>query len=146
MRLSAKRVSDPEVCFCQNVVEVIAGLSQYTTNVAWVAIARNVLTKRGLIDIIDKHADNLAGYIVKECYPSDRRVLLNHAEALFEIVTTGFDWKNTPGAIVALGKVIKKMGLSRDEKKQLIIKYLYGGDNSAVYNFLADDFLDNDMF
>lgn len=146
MRLFAKRVCDPEVCFCQNVVEVVAGLSQHTTNVSWVAITRSVLTKRGLIDIIDKHADNLAGYIVKECYPSDRRVLLNHAEALFEIVTTGFDWRTTPGAILALSRVIKKMGLNRSEKKQLIIKYLYDGNNSEVYDFLAEDFLDNDMF
>lgn len=142
MRLFAKRVKDPEVCFCQNVVEVISELSTVTTNVAWIAIAKNVLIKRGLMDIITKHVDNLAGYVVVECYPSDRNVLLNHAAALFEIVTTGINWRESPRVIVALAGVITKMGLYNSEKKQLIIKYLYGGNDSKVYDFVADDMVE----
>ena len=136
MRLFAKRVRDPEVCFCQNVVEVINGLSQATTNVAWLAIARRVLTERGLIDIIAKHADNLGGYIVEECYPSDRNALLNQAEALFEISNCEIDWRSNPSIS------IKKMGLYESEKKRLIIKYMLGGENSEVNNILANEMLD----
>lgn len=142
MRLFAKRVRDPEVCFCQNVVEVINGLSQATTNVAWLAIARRVLTERGLIDIIAKHADNLGGYIVEECYPSDRNALLNQAEALFEISNCEIDWRSNPSISVALGRVIKKMGLYDSEKKRLIIKYMLGGENSEVNNMLVNEMLD----
>jgi hypothetical protein len=142
MRLFAKRVRDPEVCFCQNVVEVISGLSQATTNVAWLAIAKRVLTERGLIDIIAKHADNLGGYIVEECYPSDRNVLLNQAEALFEISNSEIDWRSNPSIIVALSRVIKKMGLYDSEKKKLIIKYMYNGENSEINDMCADGLLD----
>ena len=67
MRLFAKRVRDPEVCFCQNVVEVIDGLTAVTTNVAWTAITQRVLRERGLLDILVKHGDNIAGYIIEEC-------------------------------------------------------------------------------
>lgn len=142
MRLFAKSVTDPDVCFCQNVVEVISGLSDVTTNVAWIAIARKVLTERGLMGIVEKHAENLSGYIVKECYPSDRNVLMNHAEALFEIATSGVNPNESPSIVVALGRVIKKMGLYNSEKKQLIIKYLYGGDNSEFNNILAESLLE----
>lgn len=141
MRLFAKRVKDPEVCFCQNVVEVLDGLSQATTNVAWIAIAKRVLTERGLMDIIAKHADNLGGYIVEECYPSDRNVLLNQAEALFEICYCEFDWKSNTNVSLALGRVIKKMGLYDSEKKRLIIKYMLGGENTEVNNIVANEML-----
>lgn len=141
MRLFAKKVRDPEVCFCQNVVEVLGGLSNATTNVAWIAIAKNVLTKRGLMDIIHRHADNLAGYIVEECYPSNRHELLNHAEALFEIATSGIDWKMNTGGMLALGRVTKKMGLYESEKKKLIIKYMLDGEDSNVNDIVANEML-----
>lgn len=142
MRLFAKSVKDPDVCFCQNVVEVLSGLSHVTTNVAWIAIARRVLTERGLMGIIEEHAENLGGYIVKECYPSDRDVLMNHAEALFEIATSEININECPDVVVALSRVIRKMGLYDSEKKRLIIKYLYNGDNSDFHNMLADHFLE----
>lgn len=142
MRFFAKSVTDPDVCFCQNVVEVLSGLSDVTTNVAWIAIARRVLTERGLMGIIEEHAENLGGYIVKECYPSDRDVLMNHAEALFEIATSEININECPGAMVALSRVIRKMGLYDSEKKRLIIKYLYNGDNSDFHNMLADHLLE----
>ena len=131
MRLFAKSVTDPDVCFCQNVVEVISGLSDITTNVAWGAITRRVLTERGLMGIIEKHAENLSGYIVKECYPSDRDVLMNHAEALFEIASSGFNLLENPHVMYVLSRVIKKMGLYDAEKKRLLIKYIYNGDKSC---------------
>lgn len=143
MRLFAKRVRDPEVCFCQNVIKVLDGLSYVTTNVAWIAIAKNVLTRRGLMDIVSKHANNLTDYIVEECYPSNRNELLNQAEALFEIISSGVNWQDYPGILVPLGKVIGKMGLSKLEKKKLIIKYLYKGEESEIHSFLADDMSDN---
>lgn len=142
MRLFAKSVTDPDVCFCQNVVEVISGLSDITTNVAWIAIARRVLTERGLIGIIEKHAENLGGYIVRECYPSDRNVLMNHAEALFEIATSEINASENPSVLLALGRVIKKMGLYDSEKKKLILKYIYKEGNSDFNNMLADHALE----
>ena len=124
MRFFAKSVTDPDVCFCQNVVELLSGLSDITTNVAWVAITRRVLTERGLMGIIEEHAENLSGYIVKECYPSDRDVLMNHAEALFEIASSGFNLLENPHVTYVLSRIIKKMGLYNSEKKRLIIKYI----------------------
>lgn len=141
MRLFAKRVKDPEVCFCQNVVDVLSGLSHATTNVAWIAIAKRVLTERGLMDIVSKHADNLSGYIVEESYPTDRNLLLNQAEALFEIATSGIDWKENINGMLALGKVIKKMGLYESEKKRLIIKYMLSGNDPEVNNIVANEML-----
>lgn len=142
MRFFAKSVTDPDVCFCQNVVELLSALSDITTNVAWIAITRRVLTERGLMGIIEEHAENLSGYIVKECYPSDRDVLMNHAEALFEIATSEININECPGVMVALSRVIRKMGLYDSEKKRLIIKYLYNGDNSDFHNMLADHLLE----
>lgn len=141
MSLFAKTVTDPEICFCRNVVDVLAGLSQATTNVAWMAIAKNVLTKRGLMDIIIRHGEKISGYKIKECYPSDRSELLNHAEALFEIVTTGIDWKMNTGGVLALGRVIRKMGLHESEKKRLIIKYMLGGEDTKLNDFVANNML-----
>jgi len=138
MRLFAKRVSDPEVCFCQNVLEILDGLSRVTTNVAWIAIARRVLNERGLMYIIDKHGENIAGYIVEECYPSDRRELMNHAEALFEIATTGVDWRTDSEVLTALRRVISKMGLYDAEKRELLYKYLYGGEKSELSKMIVD--------
>ena len=125
MRFFAKSVTDPDVCFCQNVVELLSGLSDITTNVAWIAITKRVLTERGLMGIIEEHAENLSGYIVKECYPSDRDILMNHAEALFEIASSGFNLLENPHVTYVLSRIIKKMGLYNSEKKRLIIKYIY---------------------
>jgi len=140
MRFFAKSVTDPDVCFCQNVVELLSGLSDITTNVAWIAITKRVLTERGLMGIIEEHAENLSGYIVKECYPSDRDVLMNHAEALFEIASSGFNLLENPHVTYVLSRIIKKMGLYNSEKKQLIIKYIYNGDKSC--ESLAEAFLE----
>lgn len=141
MRFFAKRVSDPEVCFCQNVLQVIDGLSRVTTNVAWISIARRILNERGLMYIIDKHGDKIGGYIVEECYPSDRKVLMNHAEALFEIATSGIDWRVDYQAISPLCSVIRKMGLYESEKKELILKYMYGGERNEFNNMLVEQML-----
>lgn len=124
MRLFAKSVTDPDVCFCQNVVEILSALSRVTTSVAWISIAQRVLKERGLFHIIEEHANNLGGYIVRECYPSDRNVLMNHAEALFEIATAESMWKQHPDILVQLSKVIRKMGLYDSEKRKLIIKFI----------------------
>lgn len=142
MRLFAKSVTDPEVCFCQNVVELLSGFNRVTTSVAWIAITQRVLKERNLWGIIEKHADNLAGYIVRECYPSDRNILMYHAEALFEIATCEFDWRENPNVLYQLSKVIKKMGLYESEKRKLIIKYLYKGNESEATNIVVDSMLD----
>ena len=141
MRLFAKRVRDPEVCFCQNVVEVINDLSQATTNVAWLAIAKRVLTERGLLDILVKHGDNIAGYIIEECYPSDRNTLMNHAEALCEIASGGLSLLENPPVLYALSRVLKKMGLYDSEKKALLKKYVYKGNvDDSLLNYMMQIF------
>ena len=141
MRLFAKRVRDPEVCFCQNLIEVIDGLSYVTTDVAWTAITKNVLTKRGLVDILVTHGDKIAGYIIEECYPSDRKVLLNYAEALFEIASSGVSLLENPQVMYALAKVIRKMGLYDSEKKSLMNKYIYNGKaDDTLLNMLLEVF------
>ena len=138
MRLFAKSVTDPEVCFCQNVVELLSGLSKVTTSVAWIAITQRVLKERNLWGIIEKHADNLAGYIVRECYPSDRSVLMNHAEALFEIATAESMWKQHPDIMVQLSKVIRKMGLLRHYytdiawHKRMVLRSLLGNTDTEI--------------
>ena len=67
---------------------------------------------------------------------------MNQAEALFEISNCEIDWKSNPSVTLALGRVIKKMGLYDSEKKKLIIKYMFGGENSEVNNMLANKMLD----
>ena len=132
MRLFAKRVRDPEVCFCQNVVEVIDGLTAVTTNVAWTAITQRVLRKRGLLDILVKHGDNIGGYIIEECY---------HAEALCEIASGGLSLLENPPVLYALSRVLKKMGLYDSEKKALLKKYVYKGNvDDSLLNYMMQIF------
>ena len=127
MRLFAKRVRDPEVCFCQNVVEVIDGLT--------------AVRERGLLDILVKHGDNIAGYIIEECYPSDRNTLMNHAEALCEIASGGLSLLENPPVLYALSRVLKKMGLYDSEKKALLKKYVYKGNvDDSLLNYMMQIF------
>lgn len=127
MRFFAKSVTNSDVCFVHDVAELLCVLSEYTTDTAWGNITRKVLTERGLIDIFDEHAPNLAGYIVKDCYPTDRNELMNHAEALFEIGTKTLNWQHQPAFVGKLLRLVSKMGLYDSEKKMLIVKYLFNG-------------------
>ena len=146
MRLFAKSVTDPDVCFCQNLGVVLVGLNRGTTSVAWGAITRRVLSERGLLHILEEHGPKLDGYIVRECYPTDRKVLLNHAEALFEIATAESIWREKPDMMVPLTNVIKKMGLYDSEKRELIKKYILKDIHNLdgeLQNMLLDSWVEN---
>lgn len=138
MGIFAKRVRNPEVCFIKNYLNVILGLSQDTTNVVWAPLGRDVLNERGLMAVYDEHAKNLGGYIVEDCYPTDRRVLMNYAEALFEVATLRGTTHQNNNAMVALMDVIKKMHLTDSELRELLRKYVYKGASDEFLSVFLD--------
>lgn len=126
MSFFSRKVEDPDLCFCQSVVLLMAGLSYVTTDIALRAIVKGVLVERNISDIFYDNLERLKGVDVKECYSSDRSVLLNQAEALFEITAKVYDYCDDNGkghCLNALSVPITKMRLSRFELEPLIIKY-----------------------
>lgn len=143
MKWFARHIRNHEVCFCQNVIDIWGELVPYTTDVTLREVTDRVLNERGLYDLFYKNINEISGNIVEDCYPYDRGILLNYAEALFDIATSVVDWINPSSdtrVYLVLSRITRKMKLSYDEKKYLIVKYLLQRD-TTIADFIVNEII-----
>ena len=130
MGFFSKRVSDPDICFCRDFGEIVVRLNGYTTGVALSTVANAILQERGLLEIVQRHAEKIAGYNIQDCYNIDRAELLNRAEAIMELpYRISENDNNLRTRIMYNGlSILRRMNLLDSEKEIIIRKYLTNND------------------
>lgn len=120
--LFGKRITDVDMCFVRDLLEIAVVIKDVSGEATAKLLIQPIIEERGL----EEKVKELIKYtVINDCYPYDRQKLIKNAEDYFSVLEAYEAQPEAKGVIsYTILKIVKKMGLSYDEKVDLICKYI----------------------
>lgn len=118
--LFGKTITDVDMCFIRDLVELSVEVMQNNSKVAAIAAMRKVIDDKGLLAKARAFSDYTT---INDCYPNNRRELIDNARALFSYAEQ-FGTNVRGGVSYKLKEIMNKMRLTNEEKI-LLVKIYY---------------------
>lgn len=129
MRFFATRIHDEGFCFLRDLIMVVSDLCDHGIPIYTLQPkVRQIIANRGLEDkMVELNEKNYNfDSEIKDCYPISRDELMKYASDILSIRDACPD--RHLSSFYQVMNLFQRMGLTRSEKKALMVKYFVGPD------------------
>lgn len=136
--LFGKAITDVDMCFIRDLAELSVEIMKSTSEVAAITAMRKIIDDKGLFEKLRSFNDYTT---VNDCYPNNRRELIDNARTLFSYAEQ-FGTNTGAGVHCKLREIMNKMRLTNEEKISLVKNYYknIGLDISVIAPELREDY------